>query len=197
MDHIESMVFNSSELIQNIAPSIETKYDLGVQTLKFKKLDDKAVIPFYAHPGDIGMDVIATSVEYDLERDTYIYHTGLACEMKPGFAMFCLPQSRNTKTEGYIPNSPGLVDPATYRGEIQFRYKNRDKLKLNWIDKLLWQYSKFIRLKIEAYALSKAPYSVGDKVGQFVIIKSPQVEIVEVDELSETTRGTGGFGSTN
>ena len=48
--------------------------------IKFKKLIPEATIPTYAHDGDIGMDVFATSMEYDREHDCYIYHTGLACE---------------------------------------------------------------------------------------------------------------------
>ena len=50
------------------------------KTIKFKKFTEKAVIPSYAHDGDIGLDVIATDVEYDSTNDVYIYHTGLACE---------------------------------------------------------------------------------------------------------------------
>lgn len=143
--------------------------------LKFKKLDSKAVIPFKAHPGDIGLDVTAIDVEYDQEHDVYIYHTGLACEMEEGYALLCLPRSSNTKTDAYLPNSPGLVDPATYRGEIQFRYKLRDSKMFCGLD--------------------CAPYKAGERIGQFVIVKIPQVEIEEVDTLSETSRGTGGFGS--
>ena len=48
--------------------------------IKFKKLNPNAVIPSYAHDGDVGMDMTAISVEYDEKRDMYIYHTGLACE---------------------------------------------------------------------------------------------------------------------
>jgi len=143
--------------------------------LKFKKLDPNAVIPYKAHPGDIGLDVTAIDVEYDQEHDIFIYHTGLACEMEEGYALLCLPRSSNTKTDAYLPNSPGLVDPATYRGEIQFRYKLRDYRILPTLD--------------------DAPYKVGDRIGQFVIVQVPQVEVVEVNSLSETDRGTGGFGS--
>ena len=49
-------------------------------TIKFKKLNQNAVIPTYAHDGDVGMDLTAIDVEYDQEKDMYIYHTGLACE---------------------------------------------------------------------------------------------------------------------
>lgn len=150
-------------------------------SLKFKKLDERAVIPSYAHEGDIGLDVTAIDLEYDKEHDVYIYHTGLACEMERGYALLCMARSSNTKTESYLPNGVGLVDPATYRGEIQFRYKNRDAA---------------VARDITEMALANAPYRVGDRIGQFVIVQVPQVEIIETDTLSETTRGTGGFGST-
>jgi dUTP pyrophosphatase len=149
--------------------------------LKFKKLDKRAVIPSYAHVGDIGMDVTAIDLEYDNAHDVYIYHTGLACEMERGYALLCMARSSNTKTESYLPNGVGLVDPATYRGEIQFRYKNRDKL---------------IPRDITEIALANAPYQVGDRIGQFVVVQVPEIEIEETDTLSETERGTGGFGST-
>ena len=163
--------------------------------LKFKKLDERAVIPTYAHVGDIGLDVTAISVDYDIEHDIYIYHTGLACEMEPGYAVLCMARSSNTKTNAYIPNAPGLVDPATYRGEIQFRYKNRDALKTTVFEEMFSDMN-IIRKEIEAYALSKAPYQPGDRIGQFVIVQVPQLEIEEVETLSETERGENGFGST-
>ena len=163
--------------------------------IKFKKLDERAVIPTYAHIGDIGLDVTAISLEYDMEHDMYIYHTGLACEMENGYAVLCLPRSSNTKTNAYMPNSPGLVDPATYRGEIQFRYKNRDALKTNWLEEELADKIDLVHKEVEAYALSKAPYQPGDRIGQFVIVQVPEIEIEETDTLSETERGEHGFGS--
>lgn len=155
--------------------------------VKFKKLDERAVIPQYAHNGDVGMDVTAISVEYDSSCDMYIYHTGLACETDFGYGIFGFPRSSNSKKECYLTNSVGIIDSAIYRGEIQFRFKNRDKLNIS-------DWSK--KVTLEEFALSKAPYAVGDRVGQLVVMPYPRVEIEEVNELSETDRGTGGFGST-
>lgn len=169
--------------------------------LKFKKLDERAVIPSYAHVGDIGLDVTAIDLEYDNEHDVYIYHTGLACEMERGYALLCMARSSNTKTESYLPNGVGLVDPATYRGEIQFRYKNRDKINIPsfHIPGNLWgtdEEDKYEEEYRKNFILSRAPHKVGDRIGQFVIVQVPEVEIEETDTLSETERGTGGFGST-
>ena len=163
--------------------------------LKFKKLDERAVIPQYAHVGDIGMDVTAIDVEYDIERDVYIYHTGLACEMERGYALLCFCRSSNTKTEAYLPNAVGIVDAATYRGEIQFRYKNRDAIS-TYTTNEFGAREHFTDTQLKERAMNKAPYKVGDRIGQFVVVKVPEVEVLEVDTLSDTDRGTGGFGST-
>ena len=83
----------------------------------------------------------------------------------------------------------GIVDSFLYRGEIQLRYKNRDRYR-----KSLWE---LLSGKIDVErALSKAPYKVGDRVGQMVVFPHPQVTIWEFNELSDTVRGAGGFGST-
>ena len=97
--------------------------------IKFKKLVPEAVIPSYAYDGDVGMDMTAISVEYVPDKDMYIYHTGLACESDKWYGMFLFPRSSNSKTEAYLTNSVGIVDSFLYRGEIQFRYKNRDKYR--------------------------------------------------------------------
>ena len=139
--------------------------------IKFKKLNEKAVTPKYAHPGvDMGMDITCTSYEYDEDKDRFIYHTGLAFEVPTGYGMLIFPRSSNTKTEAYLPNSVGILD-SSYRGELMFIYKNRTS------------------------GLLKPPYEVGDRIGQIVILPYPQISFEEVEELSETERGTGGFGS--
>jgi dUTP pyrophosphatase len=157
--------------------------------IKFKKLDPNAVIPSYAHDGDVGMDMTAISVEYDEKRDMYIYHTGLACESDKWYGMFLFPRSSNSKTEAYLTNSVGIVDSFLYRGEIQFRYKNRDRYR-----KGFWEWLAG-KVDVER-ALKKAPYQVGDRIGQMVILPYPKVECWEFNELSDTERGKGGFGST-
>lgn len=157
--------------------------------IKFKKLDPKAVIPTYAHDGDVGMDMTAISVEYDEKKDQYIYHTGLACESERGYGLFLFPRSSNCKTEAYLTNSVGIVDSFIYRGEIQFRYKNRDRYRKGFLE---WLAGKVDTER----ALRKAPYKAGERIGQMVVFPYPQVEVWEFYELSETERGTGGFGST-
>lgn len=180
--------------------------------VKFKKLADDAVLPKYAHDGDLGMDVVANELEYDGETDTYIYYTGLACETKKGVGILLFPRSSNSKTDCYLTNSIGLVDSATYRGNIQFRYKNRTSLNarielettniwhnLPWYKKLFISYND-IREQVKQHhmltAYQHAPYQVGDKVGQLVVCEFPGANVKQTKKLSETERGEGGFGST-
>ena len=169
-----------------VIPSLEY---LNNVTIKFKKLDPRAVIPSYAHDGDVGMDLTAIDVEYDADKDLYIYHTGLALESDYGYGTFLFPRSSNCKTDAYLTNHVGIADSAIYRGEIQLRFKNRDRYR-----KSFWECLSG-KIDVER-ALSKAPYKVGDRVGQMVVLPYPEVHIQVVDELSDTVRGTGGFGST-
>ena len=179
--------------------------------IKFKKLVKNASLPTYAHDGDIGMDIIATSVTYNKEHDYFEYGTGLAVESDRGNAMLLLPRSSVSDTDGYLCNTPGLVDPFTYRGEIKFRYKNRVPIesfifscalrtwyRLSWFEKLRTSLDDVL-IEVDENIMSNimafAPYNIGDKIGQMVMVKTPVVKVTEVNELSETTRGVGGFGS--
>lgn len=192
--------------------------------VKFKKLDKNAVIPIYAHDGDMGMDMTAISVEYDSTNDMYIYHTGLAFETDKHYGILLFPRSSNRKTDAYLCNHVGIVDSAIYRGEIMFCYKNRTsletraeigrmrlflsaivatpfttsesdgRLSFNWCDAA--KNSMGESYYIYDNPMNFAPYKVGDRIGQMVVIPYPQVKLKEMDELSETERGSGGFGST-
>lgn len=142
--------------------------------VKICKLSENAVIPTYAHPGDAGMDVVATSVNI---TDDYIeYGTGLSFEVPEGYCMLIFPRSSNSKKDLILANSVGVLD-STYRGELKLRFKKC--------------YQPVI------YGLvARTVYDVGDKVGQIMILPYPQINFTEVDSLSETERGDGGFGST-
>ena len=142
--------------------------------IKIKKLVPEALIPAYAHYGDAGMDVTATSVEYDSKNDCFMYHTGLAFELPVGYVMLIFPRSSNRKTNYYLCNHVGVLD-STYRGELMLAFKCRDK---------------------EHYDRTIPPYKVGDRIGQIMILPYPTVYYDVVEELSETDRGEGGFGST-
>lgn len=181
--------------------------------IRIKKLDERAVIPTYAHTdnGDVCMDITAISVEYDADKDMYIYHTGLAFEGVENYAQFLFLRSSNCKTEAYLCNHVGVVDPS-YRGEVQFRMKNRTSLEvmrdiaycmaivnnINNKNANLEEIGREASVDVlqKAKNLDYAPYNVGDRVGQMVFINYPTVEFEVVDELNTSVRGEGGFGST-
>lgn len=190
--------------------------------VKLKKLDEKAVMPTYAHDGDVGMDLTAISVEYDRENDMYIYHTGLAFETDKHYGIFLFPRSSNRRTDAYLCNHVGIADSAIYRGEIMLCFKNRTSLEVraemercryffndvayksftvtngNNLE-FTWQQS-VINAQSSANwiydsPLNFAPYQVGDRIAQMVVLPYPNVRIMECNELSDTDRGSGGFGS--
>ena len=164
--------------------------------IKCKQLDEKAVIHFYAKEGDACMDITAIDLEYDLKNDRYIYHTGLAFEVPEGYYMDLRPRSSNTKTDFYIANAPGTLD-AGYRGELLVVFKRRDKIALEDFAMLFKGCDP--NQVMTAYVnsmLSIAPYVPGDRVCQMQVLPRPKVNIEIVEELSESERGEGGFGST-
>jgi dUTP pyrophosphatase len=136
--------------------------------VKIKKLHPNAVKPKYAKENDAGMDLVATEIIN--ETDTQIsYGTGLAMEIPDGMVGLIFPRSsiRNTGLE--LSNSVGVID-AGYRGEIQATFNKN--------------------------GVNDEFYKVGDRIMQIVIVPHPVVQFVEVDELTESSRGKGGFGST-
>lgn len=140
--------------------------------VKIKKLVDNAVIPAYATEGSAGMDITATSVSFDKDNNV-VYGCGLAFEIPKGYVGLLFPRSSNAKKDLLLSNSVGCLD-SDFRGEVLFKFK---RTKKGW----------FKKEKI---------YEVGDRIGQIIIIKHPTIEFVESEKLSETERGTGGYGHT-
>lgn len=139
--------------------------------VKIKKLHPDAVIPKYAHPGeDAGVDLTAISREYDEENEVYSYKTGLAIQVPKGHVGLIFPRSSIYKSDLSLSNAVGVIDSG-YTGEISFKFK----------------------MTKDAPVITA--YSVGDRIGQLIIMPYPQVEFEEVDELDETERGSSGFGS--
>ena len=137
--------------------------------VKIKKLNPNAVIPTYAKSGDAGMYLVATKIISNTTFDV-TYGTDLAMEIPKGFVGLVFPRSSIRKYELILSNSVGVIDSG-YRGELQATFK-----KENGLDSLA--------------------YKVGDRIAQIMIIPHPEIEFEEVDELSDTERGDGGFGST-
>jgi dUTP pyrophosphatase len=139
--------------------------------VRIKKLNENAVIPSYAKDGDAGMDLVATSIIS--ETDTQItYGIGLALEIPNGFVGLIFPRSSVRKTRLMLSNCVGVVDSG-YRGELQATFN-----------------------KVNQNSIAENDYKVGDRIAQIMIIPHPPIEFKEVNDLSETERGEGGFGST-
>jgi dUTP pyrophosphatase len=137
--------------------------------INIKKINPNAVTPTYAKVGDAGMDLVATKIISNGTFDV-TYGTGLAMEIPEGFVGLVFPRSSIRNTELTLSNSVGVIDSG-YRGEIQATFK-----KTNGLDSIA--------------------YRVGDRICQIMIIPHPTIEFEEVNELNNTERGQGGFGST-
>lgn len=156
-------------------------------------------LPTYAHDGDACCDLYAQSIEYDDEKDRYIVHTGLHIALDEDYECELRPRSSLTKTEYYIANTPGCIDEP-YRGEIMVVFKARTNVEV--INALYNLLNEHINISDNYYLLhvqSDFPYKVGDRIAQILIRKRTKIEWQEVDkleDLGETDRGQGGYGST-
>ena len=156
---------------------------MGRVKLGFKKLDPRAEIPSYAHIGDAGMDIKALDdVSIPLWIPTMV-HTGIAAEIPNGYEIQVRPRSGLACKGVTVWNSPGTVD-SKYRGEICVI--------------LVYINSEVEELSDGSGTVRKLKYDVkaGDRIAQLVIAPVTFAAPYEVTELSETERGTGGFGST-
>lgn len=135
-----------------------------------RRLREEAVVPERAYPGDAGLDLAACEACELGPGERAIVHTGIAVAIPDGYAGFVQPRSGLARRHGVsIVNTPGLIDSG-YRGELQVTLLNTDR---------------------------EEPFVVqpGMRIAQLVIVPVPETELVEVDELPESTRGTAGFGS--
>ncbi|MCC3274407.1 MULTISPECIES: dUTP diphosphatase [unclassified Arthrobacter] len=139
--------------------------------VQIKMLDDGLEPPSYAHPGDAGAD-LRSRIDFTLAPgERLLVPTGVALALPFGYAAFVHPRSGLATKHGLsIVNAPGTVD-AGYRGEISVTLINLDPAR--------------------PVSLSR-----GDRIAQLVIQRVETARFVPVDELPDSVRGTGGFGST-
>jgi len=173
--------------------------------LKIKRLHPDAVLPSYAKPGDAGLDLTATSLSIS-EDGLYVeYGTGIAVEIPEGHVGLIFPRSSISKTSMILSNHVGVIDSG-YRGEIRFRFKDLELDTREFESDILNRVQELRNHKNlnkltgpkdnVVWVASDTSYLIGDKIGQLIVIPYPQIEIEEVDELTETERSEGGFGST-
>jgi dUTP pyrophosphatase len=149
-------------------PHAEPPADLEVAIVR---LDPDLPLPSYAHPGDAGADLRAREDVVLQPGERRLVPTGVAIALPHGFVALIHPRSGLATKHGLtIVNAPGTVD-AGYRGEISVTLLNTDA-------------SQAIELRR------------GDRIAQMVIQRVEHAQFIPVNELSESVRGTGGFGST-
>lgn len=135
--------------------------------INIKKTHKNAVIPKYANPGDAGLDLTIVSYER-IDNDHIKYNFGLAFEIPKGYVGLLFPRSSIYKQGQLLSNSCGVLD-SSYRGEVSaVMLGNRNDIK----------------------------YDIGDRAVQLIVMPYAEIKLIEVDELNQTERGQGGYGST-
>jgi len=135
-----------------------------------KRLDPTVELPSYAYEGDAGLDLRASEDVTLQPFERRLISTGLAIAIPEGYAGFVQPRSGMALKRGLsMANTPGLID-AHYRGELKVVAINLDPKEAIHIER-------------------------GERIAQLVIQQVPVVDLEEVDELDDTDRGAGGFGS--
>ena len=147
-------------------------------TLKIKKVHENAVIPSYAKPGDAGMDLTAVSAEFKEPRKIKV-DFGIQMEIPEGHVGLIFPRSSVQKTFCRLSNCVGVIDSG-YRGNVMAVFDILDVCPSG---------------KDEELAAAEKLYGAGQRCAQIIVMPYPHVNVVESDELSETVRGAGGFGS--
>lgn len=137
--------------------------------VKIKLIED-GKMPVKMHETDAGFDCYAREIEYQFESGKIKYNLGFAIEIPKGYVGLVFPRSSVCKHDLLLTNSVGVID-SDFRGEVS-----------------------------AVFVVTKTPfpkhYDKGDRVCQLIIIPYPEIELKQVERLSETERGEGGYGST-
>lgn len=138
--------------------------------LRIQKLDPRATVPSYAHPGDAGMDLASCETVEIAPGSTAMVRTGIAIALPPGTEGQVRPRSGlAAKHAVTVLNAPGTIDEG-YRGEV--------------------------RVILINHGLEVFRVEPGMRIAQLVVAPMLRVEAAVVDSLDDTARGAGGFGST-
>ena len=147
--------------------------NMTVVDMKIKRVQEDAVLPTYGTEGSGALDFYAAEDVTVWDERTYRVGLGVAVEVPKGFVLQLVPRSSiGMDTPLRMPNSMGVID-SDYRGEVAAIYVN-DETK------------------------GMIPYQInkGDRITQGYLVPTPKINLVEVEELSDTDRGDKGFGST-
>lgn len=146
---------------------------MTIVDMKIKRVQEDAVLPTYGTEGSGALDFYAAEDVTVWEERTYRIGLGVALEVPVGYVLQLVPRSSmGVDTPLRMPNSMGVID-SDYRGEVAAIYVN-DETK------------------------GMIPYQInkGDRIAQGYLVATPKINLVEVEELSDTDRGDKGFGST-
>lgn len=141
--------------------------------IKIKRLSETAVLPVKAHSQDAGFDLTCSEITSEINECgqlILVYHTGIAVEIPEGYFGLLVPRSSIYKKSITLTNGSGIID-SCFRGEILAKFRNTTDV-------------------------IPSVYKVGERFAQLLILPVPEVTFTEVDELSDTERGEGGYGST-
>lgn len=167
----ETMVSEVLSEADSATESVEE--NMTVVDMKIKRVQEDAVLPTYGTEGSGALDFYAAEDVTVWDERTYRVGLGVAVEVPKGFVLQLVPRSSiGMETPLRMPNSMGVID-SDYRGEVAAIYVN-DETK------------------------GMIPYQInkGDRIAQGYLVATPKINLVEVEELSDTDRGDKGFGST-
>ena len=153
-----------NKLNDDIKKETTSEYLMDVNFVKLNKL---AVSPSYAKDGDAGLDFRVSRVIYDNEKQIS-YGTDISMEIPRGYVGLIFPRSSVRDTDLILSNCVGVIDSG-YRGEIMATFNKKE-------------------------GLMSYKYNIGEKMCQMIIIPYPKIKLIEKENLSETERGTGGYG---
>jgi dUTP pyrophosphatase len=156
-----------------------------------------AVAPSYSREGDAALDMVAVSREYVIKPEkevTYLeYDTGIKMAIPEGYVGLVFCRSSNSDKDLSLCNAVGVIDP-NYRGTVKARFKIRNA-QIRVGDVRLKGNKMYAESAFGGDDLSFPIYEVGDRIVQLLVIENPKVNVNVVDELEDTNRGEGGFGS--
>jgi len=154
--------------------------------VKIKRLNESVELPRYAKPGDAGFDLVAAEDVTIEPGETKVIPTGLAFEIPPGYELQVRPRSGISR-KTFLRVVLGTVDSG-FRGEVGVIVSNTSYLGN----------SITLGINDDHGICASVNYGIkkGDRIAQGVIAPVETAHFVEVDELSDSERGTGGFGST-
>ena len=146
--------------------------------VKVKKLNEKAVMPTKANITDAGLDLTCIDITSEVGEDgvmSLVYHTGISIEIPEGHVGYLFPRSSIAKKSLTLTNCVGVIDSG-YRGEVMAKFK--------------------VNLVTNAIPMASV-YKPEERFAQLIIMPIPQVELEWSEELTESERGEGGYGSSD